>query len=119
MNKFCGKIGYGRTYEDPNNPGIWINDVVEKKHYGDIIQNGRRWRDQGSINDELVNTNTISILANSFAIDNIHNMLYVEDMGGLWKIESVTLAYPRISITLGGIYHGETPSSTDDSGETS
>ena len=51
--------------------------------------------------------NEISIVADPFANQNFHTMLYVEFMGTKWKITNVEVKRPRLTLTLGGVYNGE------------
>ena len=65
-------------------------------------------RPQGAetVNDNVVISNQISIIADPFAMSNFHNIKYVEYMGTRWKITSVDVQYPRLLLTLGGVYNG-------------
>jgi hypothetical protein len=108
MAKFFGKIGFIRTEisDDIDHPGIGKAIAVERNYYGDVLRNSRRWQDKG-INDNLQITNQISILADSFAMENFLFMKYIEYAGFKWKISDVTIDYPRITLNLGGIYNEE------------
>lgn len=104
MSKYCGKIGYVETYESA--PGVWSERVTERTYYGDVIENSRRLENTGVNSDILIN-NTISIVADAYAYENISNMRYVTWMGTKWLASSVKVSRPRLIITLGGIYHEE------------
>lgn len=108
MARFFGKIGFLTTVEtDPDeHPGVWEETLVEKNYYGDLTKISRKWQNADGLNDDLVVTNQISIVADKFAYENFQTMKYVEFMGAKWKISSVEIEYPRISISLGGIYNG-------------
>ena len=49
--------------------------------------------------------NEFSIIADSFAKDNFHLMRYIEFEGTKWKITNVEGRYPRLNLTVGGIYN--------------
>ena len=49
--------------------------------------------------------NEISIVADPFARENFHRMRYVVFMGAKWKITKVEVGYPRLILTIGGLYH--------------
>ncbi len=102
MAKFYGKIGYGETKE--TRPGIWEAVITEKNYYGDVLQFSRRWESSGQLNDDLNVSNRISIVADPFACQNFHAMRYLEWMGSKWKISSVEVQYPRLILTIGGVY---------------
>lgn len=103
MAKWCGKIGYGITEE--TEPGVWEQTIVEKKYYGDSLNLKKANVNSGDVNDNVIVNNSISILADPFARNNFCNMLYVEFMGVKWKIDNVTVKYPRLELSLGGVYN--------------
>ena len=104
MAKFSGKIGYVKTQE--TFPGIWDTVETAKKYTGNLIRNQRRWTDNEYPNEDLTLSNEISIIADKFAYDNLDAIKWVEVMGSKWKVNSVTIDYPRITLTIGGVYNG-------------
>lgn len=106
MAKFYGAVGFV-SYSDPSK-GVFEENPIEKNYYGDITKNGRKWVSSENLNDDMDISNTISILADSFAYENIGAMRYVKYMGAPWKITSVEIQRPRIILYLGGLYNGET-----------
>jgi hypothetical protein len=105
MAKFYGKIGYSTTEETA--PGVWEENVTERSYYGDLIRNTRRYQSTDQVNDDLNISNEISILADPYAYENFHSMKYVEFMGAKWKVTSVEVQYPRLILSVGGVYNGE------------
>lgn len=103
MAKFCGIIGYAGDVETA--PGVWEDGIVERRSYGDLIQNTRRFQAGETITDNINVANKISILADPYARDNFHNIRYVTFMGARWKVSEVEVNYPRLILTLGGLYH--------------
>lgn len=104
MAKFYGAIGYAVTEE--TEVGIYEEKIIEKYHFGDVIRNNRRLRETGRINDDITISNQISILADPYANNNFHSMRYVSFMGSKWKVVDVEVQYPRLVLTLGGVYNG-------------
>lgn len=104
MAKFYGKVGYIKSVEIK--PGIWDNKVTERTYYGDVIRNTSRFQPSGEVNDDITINNNISILADPYANENFHYMRYVEFMGAKYKITNVEIKYPRIILTIGGVYNG-------------
>lgn len=104
MAKFYGNIGYIKTVEAE--PGDWVEQPIEKPAYGDLIRNTSRYQTSGEINDDISISNNISIVADPFANENFQHMRYVVFMGAKWKITNVEVQYPRIILTLGGLYNG-------------
>ena len=103
MAKFCGVIGYVITNEIE--PGIYVEEIVESQYYGDVIKNTRRLQEGTKINDDITISNQVSIIADPFANNNFHAMRYVEFMGAKWKITNVEVQYPRLILTVGGLYN--------------
>lgn len=105
MAKFYGNIGYVETVEIE--PGIWDEQVIERPYYGDITRDTRRYQSSGGVNDDINISNIISVLADSYATENSQRMRYVVFMGSKWKITNFDINYPRINLTLGGLYNGQ------------
>lgn len=103
MAKFCGVIGYVITRE--TEPGIYVEEIVENEYYGDVIRNTRRLREAAKINDDINISNQISIVADPFANNNFHAMRYIMFMGAKWKIIEVEVQYPRLILSIGGLYN--------------
>ena len=104
MAKFYGVIGYAVTEE--TEPGIYEERIVEKEHFGDVVRNTRRLSNAAKVNDDITVSNQISIVADPFANNNFHSMRYVSFMGSKWKVTEVEVQYPRLILTLGGVYNG-------------
>ena len=104
MPKFYGNIGYAISKE--TTPGVWIEDIVERQYFGDIYRNTRKLQSGNQVNDSIDISNEISILSDPFANENFHSMRYVTYMGAKWKVSSVEVRYPRLILTVGGLYNG-------------
>lgn len=103
MTKFFGKIGYAMTQE--TKPGVWMDQIMEREYYGDLLRNSYRFQTSDKVNDDVPIANEFSIIADSFAKDNFHLMKYIEFEGTKWKITNVEVRYPRLNLTVGGIYN--------------
>lgn len=104
MAKFYGKIGYVRTAE--TSPGVWEELVTERNYTGDLIRNTRRMQGGDKVNSDITVSNEVSIIADPFACGNFHSIRYIEFMGARWKVESVEVQYPRLILSIGGLYNG-------------
>ena len=102
--KYCGNIGYAVTEE--TYPGVWEEHIVERPYFGDVIRDMRRIQNGGKVNDDVNISNQISIISDPYAVENFSAMRYAEFMGAKWKIESVEVQYPRLIISIGGLYNG-------------
>lgn len=103
MAKFYGSIGYADTEETA--PGVWKEQIVEYSYYGDLTRNTRQLQSGETLNDNINVANEISIVADPFARQNFHKMRYVEFMGAKWKISKVEVGFPRLILTIGGLYN--------------
>lgn len=105
MAKFYGVVGFVDTVE--TEPGIWEEKVTERTYSGDLVRNSRRLQSSDSVNESITISNEISIIADPYAEQNFHAIRYAVFMGTKWKIESVDVQYPRLTLTVGGKYNGQ------------
>lgn len=104
MAKFYGEIGYGITAETA--PGVHEEQITTRNYYGDLVKNSRRMQSSESTNDNINLSLEISILSDLFATENLQSMLYLQYLGIKWKITNVDVQYPRLILTIGGVYNG-------------
>jgi hypothetical protein len=105
MAKFVGEIGFSLDSSEVPDSGIVVPEITEIKYHGDIMNATYKWNDNSKINEDLNISNKFSVVANSFAIENIGRMLYVKWNGVKWKIITAELAFPRITLYVGGLYN--------------
>lgn len=106
MARYSGEVGFVRTVE-VGESGVYEPETVEERHYyGDVIRNSRRWDSGSEINPDLAVSNQFSIVADKFAYANFEFMKYITYLGRKWTITSVDIQRPRMTITIGGLYHG-------------
>ena len=103
--RYYGLIGYSITEE--SSPGVWTERVVERPYGGDVTRYSKRWQRGENLNDDLDVSNVISIVADPYAIEHFGHMRYLTWMNSKWKVSSVEVQYPRLNITIGGLYNGE------------
>lgn len=104
MAKFYGAVGYAVTKE--TSPSVWEEQIVDRMYSGDLVRNYIRSESSGGVNDNINVSNNISIIADPYANENFQHMRYVKFMGTKWKIVSVEVQYPRLTLILGGVYNG-------------
>lgn len=104
MAKFYGTIGYVNTVE--TEPGMWEEQKIERQYSGELVKNARRLESSGGVNDNVNISNEVSIVADPYAYENFHAMRYIKFMGAKWKISNVEVRYPRLILTIGGVYNG-------------
>ena len=105
MAKYYGVIGYAETVETA--PGVYEEQITERNYYGELVRNASRFQVSDQVNDNVNIANEISVIADPFATQNFHAMRYVEFMGAKWKITNVEVRYPRLILTIGGVYNGD------------
>ena len=103
--KWFGTIGYAETVE--TKPGVWKEQITERDYFGDVIRNSRRLQTGDKVNDDVNISNEISIVSDPYANENFHSMRYATFMGTKWKVSDVEVQYPRLILTLGGVYNGD------------
>lgn len=100
--KWYGRIGYRNVVETA--PSVYEEKIVYKDHFGDIIVNSTRHQQSDQVNDDLVLSNKISIVANPYATNNFQSMVCIEFMGAKWKITNIDVQYPRLVLSMGGVW---------------
>lgn len=111
MAKYHGKVGFV-TFKEKT-PGVDVETPVEREYFGDVYRNTKRWGKGSDINPDLTVNNQISIVADQYARDNLYAIRYVSWMGTLWSISNVDVQHPRLILTIGEVYNGPTPRSSD------
>ena len=106
MAKFYGVIGFAEPVEIRS--GVWEEKIVERNYSGDLIRDSRRLQSTGQVIDNVNIANEISIVADPFAYETFHAMRYVEYRGAKWKITNVEDKWPRLILSVGGLYNGPT-----------
>lgn len=104
MAKWYGKVGYAEHVEAA--PGDWDEQITERSYYGDVYKNTRMLQNSNVGTNDNVNILTqISIVADPYAFQNFLEMRYVEFMDKKWKVSNVDVQYPRLVLTVGGLYN--------------
>lgn len=109
MARFHGDVGFGSSTETSENSGVWEDVIIELPYRGDIVKNTRRLQGTDGVNDNITVGNSISIVADSYAIEHFLDIKYVRWNGNLWVVSTVTVQRPRLILDLGSVYNGPTP----------
>lgn len=108
MARFHDKVGY--QLPGSNVDGVYTANVVERDLTGDILSAARTLTPSGQVNDDISLQNRISVMADAFALENFAYIKYVMWNGVRWTATSVDASQrPRLILSLGGVYNGETP----------
>lgn len=102
--KYYGMIGFITTEETA--PSVFEEVVTERPYRGDVIRVSRRLQSDDKRNDDVTISNEIKIVADAFAYENFQNIRYLTWMGSKWKVNTITVDRPRLTLEIGGVYNG-------------
>lgn len=103
--RFYGEVGYAPTVVDDY--GVATVDVIKRNYHGNVITLNSKWQPNGNVNDDIRVSHQISILADPYAIENFPYIKYVEWLGIKWEVVNSKVEFPRIILSLGGVYNGD------------
>jgi hypothetical protein len=109
MARFFGEVGYGSSVEAPASSGVWVDVITEIAYFGDVIRDTRKLDSGEKLNDDINVSNSISIVADEYAINHFFKIKYVRWAGVLWTVTNVESRPPRLILSLGSVYNGPTP----------
>lgn len=112
--KYHGNVGFVAFRE--KTPGVDVEVPVEHEYTGDVLQNTKRWENSQQINKDLNISNRISIIADPYVRENLFAIRYLTWMGTYWEVISADVQYPRIILSIGGVYNGPTVGSSSETG---
>lgn len=104
MAKFYGKLGFSEDVEI--RPSVWKPVIEERFYAGDTLRYSVRQENAERPVDNANLGNDISVVADPYALNHFASLKYVEFMGVKWEVRNVTVEYPRLRISFGGVYHG-------------
>lgn len=108
MARFYGEVGYGDSVETPPGSGVWEDLINEISYFGDVIRNTRKLEPGQGLNDDITVGNSISIVADEYAISHFFKIKYIRWEGILWTVTNVEVRSPRLVLSLGSVYNGPT-----------
>lgn len=103
MSKYHGKIGFACTEE--TSPGIYTETIIEKEASGDLVQIVGKISSSDTINNGMRLSSSISVIAEPYIKHNLKYIRYVTFMGEKWEVTDIKPSYPRLILTLGGLYN--------------
>ena len=89
-------------------PSVFTEKMTERTYYGDVLEFGRQMQMGDKVNPDITVGNQLSILADPFANDHLYDLRYAVFMGQKWQVTGVKVQYPRLILTLGGLWNGST-----------
>ncbi|MBO7453574.1 MAG: hypothetical protein J6U54_24835 [Clostridiales bacterium] len=97
-------VTVGFTVSKETRPGVWQQDITDRKYYGELSKQVNKWRTGDGVNQDADFSSQLSIVSDPFAVNNFHSIKYVEYLGVKWKVSAVEIMRPRLILTLGGEY---------------
>lgn len=110
--KWFGKIAF--TDQEDDGTGIFKPIITEREYYGDLIRNSKRNENSSVINPDITLTNQLSVVADPFLLNSFHTIAYVTFAGAKWKVSSVEVNYPRLTLSFGSLYNADTIENEED-----
>lgn len=103
MGKYYGQVGFA-TQEEAE-PGIYEEVITERPYSGEMLDN--RWRTgaNANVNGELILNCDFSLLCDPYIVKNHAFIAYITYMDIKWAVTGAVLNYPRIVLTVGGVYN--------------
>lgn len=106
--KFAGYLGFADYVE--TEPSIFEEEIVERAYRGDVFKKTIRNSNNDTINNNVSVNVRISIVADRYALTHSGSIKYIVYMGQKWTVEDVDIQPPRLTFTLGSLYHANRPS---------
>lgn len=108
MNRFAGTVGFAKAMstQDPDRPGVFRDEFVERTYYGTVHRNFRNLERSDELNPNFRVNNSISIIADDWALSEYSRIRYVYWGGVAWKVTSVEVRAPRLILQIGEVFNG-------------
>ena len=111
MAKMYTVVGYVETVETER--GIHETQVTTRECVVDVLRLSKSWESsKDGVNDNINVNNEFSMLADPYALAHFHSMKFINLWGTPWEIKSVAVEYPRLKLSVGGVYNGDTNGSS-------
>lgn len=108
--RFSGAVGFVSQTED--SPGVFVEHFIERTYFGDVFRASRRLDEPGQappvVNGDITLNNSFAIVADEQARGDFKNIRYVWWEGIPWKVTNVEIRRPRLILTIGGQWDGNT-----------
>lgn len=102
--RWYGAIGYATDVEIK--PGVWVPQIVDRKYQGSLFKNKTALQQTAEINSGITFNHSLSVIADPFAYENYYSIKYVTYLNKKWIVTNIVMEYPRMTLTLGGMYNG-------------
>ena len=103
--RYFGLVGFGTTV-DPEDDDIYREQIEERPYMGDVVKHSYNMQSGDKLTKDVQVSMQISIVADEFAQNFMHLIRYAEWRGVKWQVTAVEPQYPRLILSLGGVYNG-------------
>lgn len=103
--KWYGEIGFNNECVEEE-PGYWTHSITKRNFFGDVLNPSWREQQGEKINPDIQVSNKLSIVYDTFILNNLHNIAYVTFGGAKWKVSDVVVDpdRPRLTLSLGSLF---------------
>lgn len=102
--KYYGQIGFFVGSMEVK-PGVYKPGIIERPYAGDVDWFNQHFQTTENQNDDIKMNNQISIISDLYASENMASIRYITYKGVKWRVTNVNLKYPRLELTIGGVYN--------------
>lgn len=103
--RYYGLIGFGQTVNQDGDD-MWREEITERPYMGDVVKRTYNMQSADKLTKDVQVNMQISIVADEFAADFMHLIRYAEWRGVRWQVVAVDPQFPRLVLSLGGVYNG-------------
>lgn len=103
--KYYGLIGFGTTVSEADDDA-YKEEIEARPYMGDVVRHTYNMQSSDKLTKDVQVNMQISILADEFAVNFMHLIRFAEWRGVKWQVTAVEPQYPRLLLSLGGVYNG-------------
>lgn len=103
--KYFGFIGFATTVA-ADDDDVYKEQIESRPYFGDWEKRTVNAQSAEKLTKDIKLGGQLSIVADEFAENFMHLIRYAEWRGVKWEVTSVEPRYPRLILTLGGVYNG-------------
>jgi len=108
MTKYYGKFGFTLKQKREGHPDIYDDVVVTKPTVGKILRQAVTYAPGIGYIEAQKQSVRISAVMSELLITNIEDLKFAEYQGRFLEVDSYDIKYPRVVVSLGGRYNGQT-----------
>lgn len=103
--RYCGLIGFGTTVSEDGDD-VYKEEIECRPYMGDVVRHTYNMQSSDKLTKDVQVNMQVSILADEFATNFMHLIRFAEWRGVKWQVTAVEPQYPRLILSLGGVYNG-------------